>query len=1016
MVKIFGKALIAFIFFISFLISVNGQQKMGLSTGKRLSSLIMDQWTGRDGLVSNNLTSVKQTGSNFIWITSFNGILRFDGVSFNLYDKTNIPFLSSNAFYKTFEDSRGNLWFCSQSSGVIKYSNHNFEQILPDSINSLSVRSIAEDKEGNIWLGTNNEGLYIYRDDTLSKVGDKRFDLAIIMDIVATDQGEIYIATNSDGLLKYKNGEVAKIAFNDRLSFDALNKLYLADDGTIYVGTLEGLFYLKGDETGEIETLSGISVNDIEIDAYRNIWIAAEQGLFMVNLQTNDFKSFTDKDGLPGTQVSGLCFDHENSLWLSTKKAGLIRLRDGNFINVGVKQGLSSNNVNIVVENDGRFYVGCDDGKISIIDGNKAKSYDIQTENFNQGIRDIHFEKNGEVLIANYQGLLKKKGNQETLIDLNKYGVSNGIRRILKGSDGSIWLATRSSGVVKLTDAGDVQIYNSNNYLESNYILALEQNSEGDIYVGTHSGGVSVIRKNGEVENLPIEEGKSGILIFNIYLLEDDHFWIATNIGIYKYENGVFNKVLLDEKLNAETIFDIEIINEYAWLTSNIGLIRVDTKDLESHFKQEIESVPGRIFDRYDGMASNECTGATRMTLGSDNQLYIPTLGGVAILDPENVKINEQIPKVYITDFLTDFNARPIDNHNNLSIKPGIVRYEFKFTSLSFVAPPKVQFKYKLSGIDHNWIDADGEREVVYTNLPKGNYTFSVIASNNDGAWNETGANLRFRVEPFFYETAFFYFGMAVLVVLMVWGIIVLRVRTVEKRNAELKKLNEELDRFVYSASHDLRAPLSSVLGLVEIARLETTIEAKQKCLNMINESVLKLDGFINDIIDYSRNQRIDIKARQIDLEDEINDALKELKYLDKENRIEKIVEVDGDAGFITDARRLNIVLKNIISNAIRYHDLEKNNPYININVQRNTNMATISISDNGIGIEQSHLENIFKMFYRADESSKGSGLGLYIVKETIDKLGGHIEVEPQLGFGTTFTIKLPAMKPAEEG
>jgi signal transduction histidine kinase/ligand-binding sensor domain-containing protein len=1009
MVRIFHLTLITLLFFVNANICVYGQQ-MGLNTEKPLSSLIMDQWTGLDGLVSNNLTSVNQTSSNFIWITTFNGILRFDGVNFDLFDKSSIPFLSSNAFYKTFEDSKGNLWFCSQSSGVIKYSNHTFEQLLPDGANSLSVRSICEDRQGNLWFGTNNEGLYLYRDQKLSKIDVERFDLSIIMDIIATKEGDIYIATNSDGLLKYKNGEISKVTIKDGLNHNALNKLYLAKDGTIYVGSLDGLFYIRDNEKGEIDDLRGLNINDIEIDDYKNIWIAAEQGLFMVNVQNNEFKSFTDKEGLPGTQVSDLCFDHENSLWLSTKKAGLVRLRDGSFINVGVNEGLSSNNVNIIVENKGRFFVGCDDGNVSIIDGNRVTSYEINTPNYNQGIRDIHFENDGEVFIANYQGLLIKKGTQETLLDLNKYGASNGIRRILKAQD-AIWLATRASGVVKISNPEEVTIYNSTNYLESDYILALEQNKEGDIYVGTHSGGVSVIRKNGEVENRSVEEGKSGILIFNIYLLENDVFWIATNIGMYKYDGGSFEKVLLDEKLNAETIFDIEIINEYAWLTSNRGLIRVNTKDLDAYLNNALQSVPGRIFDRYDGMASHECTGATRITLGSDNKLWIPTLGGVAVLDPEDVDENQQIPKVYITDFLTDFKPRPIDDREELSFEPGMVRYEFKFTSLSFIAPPKVQFMYKLSGIDRNWVDAEGEREVVYTNLPKGNYTFSVIASNNDGLWNETGAKLSFKVEPYFYETTLFYLGVILLLALMIWGIIILRVRTVEKRNAELKKLNEELDRFVYSASHDLRAPLSSVLGLVEIARLETTIEAKQKCLNMINESVLKLDGFINDIIDYSRNQRIDIKPKMVDLEHEVNEALNELRYLDKENLIEKIIEIDGQTEFITDARRLNIVLKNIISNAIRYHDLEQQNPYIKINVQSNTNMATISIADNGIGIEHSHLENIFKMFYRADESSKGSGLGLYIVKETIDKMGGKIEVESQLNFGTTFTIKIPSMK-----
>jgi signal transduction histidine kinase len=446
-------------------------------------------------------------------------------------------------------------------------------------------------------------------------------------------------------------------------------------------------------------------------------------------------------------------------------------------------------------------------------------------------------------------------------------------------------------------------------------------------------------------------------------------------------------------------------------MSSNIGLIRVLVSDLQAHVEGDLESVPGRLFDRYDGMASQECTGATRMTKTEDGNLLIPTLGGATILNPRDIEINDKIPKVYITDFRTDFQHRSLHYGNRIVVEPGIVRYEFAFTALSFIAPTKVLFKYMLKDIDQDWIEAGNEREVVYTNLPKGNYSFMVQASNNDGVWNEHGAVIRFKVEPYFYETTFFYIGVVFLIGLLIWGIIVWRVHSIERVNSKLRKLNEELDRFVYSASHDLRAPLSSVLGLVEIARLETTVEGKQQCLDMINTSVIKLDGFINDIIDYSRNQRLELQPELLLISEEIHDAFNDLKYLDKEHKIEKIVEADEQRKFVTDGRRLNVILKNIISNAIRYHNLRQNNPFIKVKVEYVYDKAVITIEDNGIGIDPDHLDHIFKMFYRADESSKGSGLGLYIVKETLDKIGGQVEVKSQLHAGSSFIITIPQLK-----
>ncbi|MCK5702267.1 MAG: GHKL domain-containing protein, partial [Cyclobacteriaceae bacterium] len=418
---------------------------------------------------------------------------------------------------------------------------------------------------------------------------------------------------------------------------------------------------------------------------------------------------------------------------------------------------------------------------------------------------------------------------------------------------------------------------------------------------------------------------------------------------------------------------------------------------------------PGRLFDRYDGMVSQECTGATRMTLSEDGYLWIPTLGGVAVINPKDIDENKTIPQVYITDLKTDFNERDITLEKDLIIEPGILRYEFYFTSLSFIAPPKVRFKYKLSGIDQDWIDASTERSAIYTNLPKGNYSFTVIASNNDGIWNEDGAILKFSVEPYFYETILFYVLVFVCLALIIWGGLAWRLHNIERVNIELRKLNEELDRFVYSASHDLRAPLASVLGLAEIARLEPTIEAKNECLKMINTSVKKLDGFISDIIDYSRNQRVELQMDKVDIKKEVNDVFYDLKYLDKGGQIEKGVVNYDDRHFITDGRRLSVILKNLVSNSIRYHDLSKNAPFIKVEIVYRTNNAVITVSDNGIGIDDDHIDNIFKMFYRADEGSKGSGLGLYIVKETIDKLKGKIEVSSEITKGTTFTITLPS-------
>jgi signal transduction histidine kinase len=229
-----------------------------------------------------------------------------------------------------------------------------------------------------------------------------------------------------------------------------------------------------------------------------------------------------------------------------------------------------------------------------------------------------------------------------------------------------------------------------------------------------------------------------------------------------------------------------------------------------------------------------------------------------------------------------------------------------------------------------------------------------------------------------------------------------------EKSNSELLKSNTELDKFVYSVSHDLRAPLTSMLGVIEITEDGTEDRFMLKNLNMLKASIHKLDGFIADILSYSRNARQEVVREEIDIREMINDTMNNLKYMSSRKRlVEMNVEVSGNA-VVADKRRLGIVINNLLSNAIRYQNPTVDAPFINIKVDSNDKGTLIEIKDNGIGIKKEAHEKIFDMFYRCSKSSEGSGLGLYIVKETIEKLHGRIEVDSELGIGTTFNIYIP--------
>ncbi len=232
--------------------------------------------------------------------------------------------------------------------------------------------------------------------------------------------------------------------------------------------------------------------------------------------------------------------------------------------------------------------------------------------------------------------------------------------------------------------------------------------------------------------------------------------------------------------------------------------------------------------------------------------------------------------------------------------------------------------------------------------------------------------------------------------------------RKLRESNAMLSKANKELDRFVYSTSHDLRAPLSSVLGLINVIHTTENVVDIKRYLDLIKDRVNALDKFIKDITDYSRNNRLEVVKEKLNVKYLVEEVWDMLKYAPEAEGIRMIIEVPEHFEMETDRTRLKVILSNLISNSIRYHDTSKQDKYIRLRYEENIRSFYLMVEDNGQGIDPQYHQLVFDMFFRASETSKGSGLGLYIVKETLEKLSGSIQLESRPGIGTTFKVVLP--------
>lgn len=233
--------------------------------------------------------------------------------------------------------------------------------------------------------------------------------------------------------------------------------------------------------------------------------------------------------------------------------------------------------------------------------------------------------------------------------------------------------------------------------------------------------------------------------------------------------------------------------------------------------------------------------------------------------------------------------------------------------------------------------------------------------------------------------------------------------KLLESQNEALRKVNAELDRFVYSASHDLKAPLVSVKGLLQMMREVDDAEDKEKILSMVERSISKMDSFIHDILDFAYNARSESQLKEIDLAAMIDDIFEGLQHGEDEGNVQKYVTLDLDGAVFSDHRRLHIILSNLIFNAIRYGDPKKPVRYVRVSGKGGSGKPLIlEIEDNGIGIADEHQVKIFNMFFRATNTKPGSGIGLYIVKETVMRLGGNVRLVSKLGAGSTFYLEFP--------
>ncbi|MFY0626612.1 MAG: GHKL domain-containing protein [Reichenbachiella sp.] len=987
-------------------------QKFSFDPKLDIDNISISQWTSEDGLSSNNVTSVFQDSEDLIWITSFNGFMIYDGERFDVYDKNTLDFLDTDGFYSVTESPTGEIYLASQGSGVVKYSKGKFELLeytgeqVPKSIRCLHISP-----NNDILIGTNNNGLYRIRNGVSEKIrGNSDLGKITVVSIVEGEEGFIWVATEGKGFYGVKGDHLVSMNSSQGLLSNIVTSLVNTKDGKLLIGTENGLQLLEDNfKLTTIKSLEGTYINNLLIDEWNSVWIGTEKGLARWNIDLNKLDWLYKKKDIDLVRISSMMKDHEGNIWLTSNRVGLVQIKESQVTNLTAPT-LSSDRVYVVHESwDGQYYIGTDKNEINICDELSCRTLTLSIDLKGNGIRDIYRDTDGTIWLATYIGIIHLVDGEEILYSAESGMPSNQFRTILKDKRDFFWFGSKSGGLVKFKDGEILKIFANGSGLESNFVLAVSEGRDGDIYVGTHSGGMTIIDSLDVPTNFNVKEDDSGLLLFNIDVNEDGTALVTSNVGPFYFDKTEMKKVRLKSDFRSKTYFDaIDDQLGNIWITTNIGVLRIKKKDWNLFIKGKIEEIPHSMLDDNQGMSNKECTGATKSTLNSKGHLLIPTLGGVCIIDTENLVEVSREPKVLLRHFYSD-NTEVNLFEENSSVSAGSMRFNFQFSVLSYAASERNQYTYKLYGFDKNWSSSGYTGQVEYTNLPPGKYTFRVKGSNETGVWSRYGDDFSFTIESFYYQTIWFYLLVFLIVTLILLAVYKWRVSFISRKNIELKKVNAELDRFVYSASHELRSPLSSILGLINVAKGDPSTD-KTEYFDYIEKSVKRLDLFIHDIIDHSRNSRQKLQLDEIDLSTMINEVIKDISYMDHFDEINYKVISDENMYFRHDEKRLKIVLSNLITNAFKHHaPEEKDNPFVNISMKFIDSSLVIEIEDNGPGIDKKHQEKIYEMFYRATTRTDGTGLGLYIVAEIVETMKGKIKMQSESGVGTKFTLTLPS-------
>lgn len=963
-------------------------------------------WQMEDGLPHNIVQAIAQTADGYLWVGTREGLARFDGFRFERIDTSFERKYPSIHCLQATPD--GSLWVGSEGVGLFRLQNGQVTICLgPKGETNFTVTEIHTARDGAVWVASSigvlrfcgHQGEFIsgfinlIQSLCVDPAGEvwlagngtlkclSRSDRANIVPQAGTlpndprraycDANGVFWLAARSGFTELKDG-VATFHQKAEGTTGFIGPMFTDRQTNFWIGTYSGLSRFEQDKFIHLGTAdeSAYRIYAIFQDREDTLWIGSEEGL--IRMTPKRFTTITKKDGLTHNTVVSVCAGRDGSIWIGAWGGGINRLRNGQITALTKNDGLSSDFVMGICEGrDGSLWVGTDYGAaLNRINGQQITQFGPE-QGFAGNMATIALldDAAGNLWLGTRGGLFHHRENKFTRFTTGSGLPHNKVNALCEATDGAIWIGTEG-GLVKWTQQGfakDAEFAG----LRQNTILSVFQDAGGTLWIGTKDQGLFRF-KAGKLEAFTSAEG---LFSDSIYSILEDH-------------------------------------RDNLWLNSSRGIFRIAKKQFDAARDDLATEITSISYGKEDGViSSSQYKDVTQPSAckGNDGRLWFRTTQGVVVVDPNEITSNEAPPPVVIREVIIDkkpleisgfkkTTSPHVDQQAEVVIPPGRGEVEIHYAALSYRAPEKNRYRYKLEGADVNWVDAETRRVTYYNNLSPGRYRFHVLASNNDGLWNETGTVFSFILQPHFWQTWWFYTGCAMSSV----AIIALMVRSVTRRRMQRKlaRLEQQnaVERERARIARDMHDELGARLTYISFQGATATRNlanpaAAQKQIEKMSQTARELVSSLDEIVWAV---------------DPGNDSLENLASYIYRFASEFFENTPVRCQFsvptklpviriATDVRHnLFLAVKEVLNNTLKHAAATR----IELTVSATVEQLTIVMADDGHGITTAAPSET--------DSPRRTGHGLANIQQRMTGIGGSVQIETSPGHGTKVWLRVP--------